>query len=279
MNNDLKRLGLDAKFPTYVIAEAGINHGGNLNTALDLVRAAARAGADAIKFQTYISEKRAPKNRPDVLDLFKKHELPFAAFGEIKRCADQIGIQFFSTPFDEESVDYLESIGCPLYKIASFDVVNHRLLNRIAATKKTVIMSVGMAKVEEIDAAIKSLSAQGSEVVILHCISSYPTDEKDAVLSNVRALSERFGGIVGQSDHTPDIFVPLLAVAAGARVLEKHLKLDSQQDCIDAAVSLSEQKMRELVLQTRRIEKIMGHPTFGVRSAESGIEIFRRPSK
>src|SRR4051812_32285813 len=122
MKKSLKAYGFRTDNPTYIIAEAGINHGGDLGLALELVKAAAKTGCDAVKFQTYLTEKRAPANKPEIFNILKKCELPFSAFKELKDCADQCGIQFFSTPFDEESVDYLESIHCELYKVASFDV-------------------------------------------------------------------------------------------------------------------------------------------------------------
>ncbi len=278
MRKSLQEYGLRTDHPTYIIAEAGINHGGNLDLALKLVRAAAESGADAVKFQTYLTEKRAPANKPEIFKILKQCELPFPAFKQLKDCADQCGIQFFSTPFDEESVDCLESIGCEIYKVASFDVVNRKLLTKVARTGKPVIMSVGMAAIDEIRAACDVLRQHTQRIVLLHCISAYPTKEEDARLDNIEALRQSFDCAIGQSDHTPDIMVPLYAVAAGAQVLEKHFRLDEQEECVDGPVSISGQQMRQLVAETRRVERIMGHAGFGIRDAEKGIEIFRRPS-
>jgi N,N'-diacetyllegionaminate synthase len=279
MRKKLKDYGLRTNNPTYIIAEVGINHGGDLELAKKLISSAANSGADAVKFQTYLTEKRCPPNKPEVFAILKRCELPFAAFKTLKQHADKCGIQFFSTPFDEESVDCLESIGCELYKIASFDIVNSKLLKTIAAMGKPVILSVGMANVEEIKSAYNLLRKGTRKISVLHCISSYPTNEEDARLENIRALEETFDCVIGQSDHTTDIVVPLYAVAAGAQVLEKHYSLNGQKDCVDGPVSITEDQMKKLVSETRRLEKILGKKEFGVRAAEKGIVAFRRKSK
>src|ERR1044071_1147150 len=139
MRKTLKDYGLRTNNPTYIIAEVGINHGGDVELAKKLIDAAARSGADAVKFQTYLTEKRCPPDKPQIFEILKRCELPFAAFKTLKAHADKQKIQFFSTPFDEESVDYLESIGCELYKVASFDIVNGKLVKKVAATGKPVI--------------------------------------------------------------------------------------------------------------------------------------------
>jgi len=279
MSKKLKDYGLRTNNPTYIIAEVGINHGGDLELAKKLISSAARSGADAVKFQTYLTEQRCPPNKPAVFDILKRCELPFEAFKKLKQHADKCGIQFFSTPFDAESVDYLESIGCELYKIASFDIVNRKLLKKIAATGKPVILSVGMANVEEIKTAYKLLRRGTKKISVLHCISSYPTNEADARLENIRVLEKTFDCVIGQSDHTADITVPLYAVAVGAQVLEKHYRLNGQKDCVDGPVSITEDQMKKLVSETRRLEAILGKQEFGVRSAEKGIVPFRRKSK
>jgi len=275
----LKDIGLNTDNATYIIAEIGINHGGDIAVAKQLIDSAAKTGVDAVKFQTFLTEQRAPAGNQEVFDILKKHELPFEAFQELKNHTKQYNIDFFSTPFDNESVDYLESINCDLYKIASFDVVNHRLLRRLAATAKPVIMSVGMSNLEEIRAAYDILKGGTSNIVILHCISSYPTQEESANLAAMVKLQMEFDCVIGQSDHTNDIEVPLMAVAAGAQVLEKHYKIDEDMDCIDGPVSITEAQMTLLVEKTRRIEKVFGQGHFGVREAEKDIEVFRRPSE
>ncbi len=275
---NLKSYGFNTENRTYIIAEIGINHRGDVNIAKKLIDSAVRAGVDAVKFQTYLTEQRAPKGNDEVFKILKDLELPFEAFKELKDYASLCGVDFFSTPFDKESVDYLNGIGTALYKIASFDVVNHQLLKEIAKTGKPVILSVGMSSFNEIKAAYEILREGTKNIAILHCISSYPTNEEDAKLSNILKLQSEFDCVIGQSDHTNDIQVPLYAAAAGAQILEKHYKIDDDFECVDAPVSITEVQMRKLVEETRRLEKIFGSEEFGLREAEQGTEVFRRPS-
>ncbi len=274
----LRDFGFNTDNRTYIIAEIGINHRGDINIAKQLIDSAVRSGVDAVKFQTYITEQRAPKGNDEVFKILKDLELPFEAFKELRDHAKQYDVDFFSTPFDKESVEYLESIGTDLYKIASFDIVNHQLLREVAKTGKPVIMSVGMSNLDEIEDAYNILKEGTDCIAILHCISSYPTIEKDSNLSNIYKIQERYDCIIGQSDHTNDIKVPIYAAAAGAQILEKHFKIDEEFECIDSPVSITEVQMKGLVEEVRGLEKIFGHESFGLREAEKGIEIFRRPS-
>lgn len=275
---DLKSYGLKTDHPTFIIAEIGINHRGSVETAKSLIDSAVRAGVDAVKFQTYLTEQRAPAGNQEVFDILKKLELPFEAFGELKAYAESKGVIFFSTPFDRESVDYLDSIGCDLYKIASFDIVNKELLKTVAKTGKPVIMSVGMSNLDEVTEAYNLLKRDTDRICLLHCISSYPTPVEEANLGAVHALRENFDCVIGQSDHTDGIEVPLLAVAAGAQILEKHFKIDDDFECIDAPVSITEKQMKELVDQTRRLETILGSRQIQLTPIQEGILQFRRPS-
>lgn len=272
---NLRSYGFNTDNQTYIIAEVGINHGGDVNVAKKLIESIARTGADAVKFQTYLTEKRVPKESP-IFNILKKCELPFEAFSELKNYAKELNLDFFSTPFDYESVNYLQSINCDLYKIASFDTVNKKLLERVAETRKPIIMSVGMSSLDEIYSAYDILKAKTSNIAILHCISSYPTNEEDANLSAIYRLKESFDCVIGQSDHTNDIVVPLYAVAAGAQILEKHYKIDNKMDCIDAPVSITEKQLKDMVNGVRKIEKILGDGSLGVRNAEKEIVPFRR---
>ena len=274
----LKDFGFNTDNRTYIIAEIGINHRGDINIAKQLIDSAVRSGVDAVKFQTYITEQRAPKGNDEVFKILKDLELPFEAFKELKEYTKQYGVDFFSTPFDKESVDYLESIGMDLYKIASFDIVNHQLLREVAKTGKPVIMSVGMSNLDEIEDAYNILKEGTNNIAILHCISSYPTIEKDSNLSNIFKIQEKYDCIIGQSDHTNDIKVPIYAAAAGAQILEKHFKIDDDFECVDAPVSITEIQMKKMVEEVRDLEKIFGNEDFGLREAEKGAGIFRRPS-
>lgn len=261
--------------PVYIIAEIGINHNGSLKTALQLIDAAAEAGVDAVKFQTYHTEKRTARTSP-IFDILKKCELPFEAFKELKQYAESKLVDFFSTPFDEESAEYLATLNVPLYKIASFDIKHQHLLQTVARTQKPVILSVGMSNTKEIATAYKLITVAGSPVVLLHCITSYPTQEKDANLSVLTTLREQFPCVVGQSDHTPGIEVPLYAVAAGARVLEKHFKINADMDCVDAPVSIDQEQMKKLIKETRRLETILGSPELKMRDIEKPFQWLRR---
>jgi N,N'-diacetyllegionaminate synthase len=273
---NLQEYGFNTKNRTYIIAEIGINHRGSVEVAKQLIDSAAKSGVDAVKFQTYITETRAPEGNQEVFNTLKSLELPFHAFKDLSDYADRRNVDFFSTPFDRESVEYLENIGMTLYKIASFDVTNHQLLNDVANTGKPVIMSVGMSSIEEIKEAYNILSYGTNKIVILHCVSSYPTLEKDSNLSNIYKLQESFDCIVGQSDHSKGIKVPLYAVAAGAQVIEKHFKIDEDFECVDSDVSITEKQMTKLVKEVRVIEQIFGEEDFGVRPSEKSAIIFRR---
>ncbi|MBC8390978.1 MAG: N-acetylneuraminate synthase family protein, partial [Deltaproteobacteria bacterium] len=211
----LKEYGFNTENKTYIVAEIGINHGGDLGLAKRLIDSAATTGCDAVKFQTYITEKRVPQNAP-IFDILKKCELPFSAFGELREHARQCNLCFFSTPFDEESLICLQEIECDLYKVSSFDVTNHKFLSSIAQTEKPIILSVGMANIDEIQSAYQILRNGTEKIALLHCISAYPTQECDANLAALYELQDKFDCVIGQSDHTNHIQVPLYAVAAGA---------------------------------------------------------------
>jgi N,N'-diacetyllegionaminate synthase len=272
----LRDFGFNTDNRTYIIAEIGINHRGDINIAKQLIDSAVRSGVDAVKFQTYITEQRAPKGNDEVFKILKDLELPFEAFKELRDYAKQYSVDFFSTPFDKESVEYLESIGTDLYKIASFDIVNHQLLRAVAKTGKPVIMSVGMSNLDEIEDAYNILKEGTDCIAILHCISSYPTIEKDSKLSNIYKIQEKYNCIIGQSDHSNDIKVPIYAAAAGAQILEKHFKIDNNFECVDAPVSITEVQMKKLVEEVRGLEVIFGKENFGIRSSEEQTAVFRR---
>lgn len=275
----LREFGFNTVNNSYVIAEIGINHGGDLDLGLRLIESAARAGVDAVKFQTYITEKRAPKGNQAIFDILKKCELPFEAFRTLKECAVSQGVNFFSTPFDRESVEYLDSIGVDLYKVASFDVVNLELLRELASTGKPVIMSVGMADRREIDLAYKTLRSGTQNIALLHCVSSYPLEENHANLAAIYQLQDLYDCVIGYSDHTPGIEVPLMAVAAGAQVIEKHFRIDEKMDCVDAPVSITENQTRTLVNEIRRLEAILGTGELGLTKPQEGALLFRRERK
>lgn len=275
---NLKDFGFNTNNKTYIIAEIGINHGGDLNLAKKMIDSVSRTGADAVKFQTYLTEKRVSKDSP-IFDILKKCELPFEAFKELQSYSNKLNLDFFSTPFDSESVEYLESINIDLYKIASFDIGNTDLLEKVAKTNKPIIMSVGMSNIDEIQNAYNCIKKYNNRIALLHCVSSYPTNESDSNISSIFNLKENFKDcIIGQSDHTNDIDVPAFSVSAGAQILEKHFKIDKSMECVDSPVSITELQLKNLVIQTRRIEKIMGSSELHTRECEKSSLIYRRKS-
>jgi sialic acid synthase SpsE len=269
--NELRRDG-----NTFIIAEIGINHSGNEQTALQLIEAAASAGADAVKFQTYLTDKRVSRDS-ELYPILSRCELPFAAFPRLKARSDELGIVFFSTPFDQESVDVLAEMGCTLFKVSSFDVSNRPLLLKISEAARMVIMSTGMAHLEEIGSAVNLVLSKDKQMALLHCISAYPTPEHEARLATIPRLQATFPEcLVGHSDHTPGTTIPLYAVSAGARILEKHFRLDENHDCVDAPVSITTEQMRHLVAEVRKLETIMGEGTIDLRDVELPALQFKR---
>jgi N-acetylneuraminate synthase/N,N'-diacetyllegionaminate synthase len=256
----------------FVIAEAGVNHNGDVDAARRLVDAAADAGADAVKFQTFRAEgvaaARAPKAvyqlettaaAESQLEMLRRLELDEAAFAELKARAEGRGLVFLSTPFDEESVELLERLDVAAYKIASPDVANLLLLASVGRRRRPVLLSTGTADLAEVAAALETLTAAGAAgVVLLHCVSAYPTPFDQANLLAITTLAERFPVPVGYSDHTEGDEAALAAVALGACVLEKHLTLDRTLPGPDQRTSLEPEELARLVLRVRRVEAALG---------------------
>jgi sialic acid synthase SpsE len=248
--------GMDKVFrgeATFFIAEIGINHNGNRDEALSMVEAAARAGADAVKFQTFVPEEMysrytnsmlrgdvKPVADPEQIDFFSRFVLGEEDYSALKRAAESMDLVFFSSAFDVRSIEMLERVGIPIYKLASSEVTNTPLLQRVAATGKPVIMSTGISTADEIGLAIDTLRGGGTrDIVLLHCVALYPLPPGKANLSRISSLRRRFGLPVGFSDHAPDGKGCALAAMFGARVFEKHFMPEEGYDCPDAAVSLS----------------------------------------
>ena len=276
MTRDTVNIGgrmIGAGRPCFVIAEAGVNHGGDLEQALRLVDAAADAGADAVKFQTFrakdlvtpeapkanYQEARCPGSRSQ-LDLLKALELSEASHRALMaHCRDR-GILFLSTPFEAGSADLLESLGLPAFKIPSGELTNLPFLAHLARKGRPVILSTGMARLGEIEQAMTVFEAAGlEEVVLLHCVSSYPTASADANLRAMATLAQVFQRPVGYSDHTEGLEVSLAAVALGACVLEKHLTLDRSLPGPDQQVSLEPGELKALVRGVRIVTAARGH--------------------
>jgi N,N'-diacetyllegionaminate synthase len=262
----------------FVIAEIGINHGGDTDIARKLIDEAVVSGVSAVKFQTYITEKRVAKDSP-IFDILKKCELSFDEERELFDYASEKGITAFSTPFDEESVDFLASVDSPCYKIASFDLVNKELLKKVAQIGRPVIMSRGMADQKEIDEAVEILNAGGVDIALLHCVSAYPVNSVSSLnLATIRALGDRYNCPIGFSDHTVGTEAAQYAVAAGANIIEKHFTLSREADGPDHALSTEPVEMKSMVAGIRRVKDMMGTAVWGSVPEEKDILKYRRVS-
>lgn len=256
----------------FVIAEAGDNHNGNFELALRLVDKAVEAGADCVKFQTFITENviskyaqkaEYQKENTDAaesqFEMVKKLELSFEQFRQIQEYCKKRGILFLSTPFDLDSVDFLQEIDIPFWKIPSGEITNLPYLIKIAKTGKDIILSTGMSTMEEIDKALKILRENGAgKITLLHCNTEYPTPYQDVNLKAMKTLGETFGVSVGYSDHTQGIEVPIAAAALGAAVIEKHFTLDKNMEGPDHKASLEPEELKRMITGIRNIEKSMG---------------------
>jgi sialic acid synthase SpsE len=252
----------------YVIAEAGLNHGGNKERALALVRAAKWAGADAVKFQTFRADRLASKrpaklshtkDQPNLQELFKKLELPFDVFRALHKEAKRIGIEFLSTPFDEESADFLDDLGVSAFKIASGDITHRPLIEHVSRKGKPVLLSTGMSTIEEIEKAIDWMhSLSNDQIVLLHCVSSYPARPEELNLKSVQFLRDRFGVPVGLSDHSVGPLGSIVATSIGAQVIERHFMIESRGDTPDMAVSMDAKTLKGHIEELRTIGLILG---------------------
>lgn len=261
--------------PTIIVAEVGINHGGDPGQAEALVRAAASAGADAVKFQTYHTANRVAPDSP-IAEVLRRCELSFAQQAQLKALADSLGIEFFSTPFDAECVAFLDELGVPAVKIASFDLVNHELVRSVIATRRLVIASTGMATRAEVDHVVLMARADQVPLVLLHCVSAYPTQPHEADLAVIAHLRALYDVPVGYSDHTLGVDVASLSVAAGAVMIEKHFTLDRSADGPDHALSADPLQLRALCDRARQIEAILGSGELRCREVERPIMSYRR---
>lgn len=258
--------------PCFIVAEAGVNHNGSLDMARKLIDVAAQAGADAVKFQTFRAEKVisafAPKATYQLettdasesqLEMAKRLELSFAAFRELENYCHHQGILFMSTPFDEESADFLDDVGVPVFKIPSGEITNLPFLAYIARKGKPMIVSTGMSTLEEVKTAVRVIQETGNQdMVLLHCTSSYPADPAESNLRAMEVMRSALGLPVGYSDHTPGIEVALAAVALGACVIEKHFTLDRALPGPDHRASTDPQELSLLVRAIRRVERALG---------------------
>jgi pseudaminic acid synthase len=281
---------IGSNHPPYIIAEMSANHNGSLKRALETIEAAASAGADAVKLQTYTPETLTIDcDLPDFMvrgglwdgyklfDLYKWAYTPFewhkALFEHARRC----GITIFSTPFDETAVELLESLGAPAYKIASFEIVDLPLIRCVARTGKPIIISTGMASEQEIEEAIAAVREEGgTDIVLLHCISSYPAPIEQANLRQIPELARTFSVLSGLSDHTIGTTASVAAAALGACVIEKHFTLSRADKGPDSTFSIEPEELKSLCRDTREAWLALGQPWFERNVIESGSKVFRR---
>lgn len=277
--------------PTLIVAELSANHHQRFDEALALVRAAKEAGADAVKLQTYTPETMTIAcQRPEfrirggmlwdgryLHDLYGEAFTPWEWQPKLKAAAEELGLECFSTPFDETAVDFLERMDVPAHKVASFEVVDLPLLERIGRTRKPVIMSTGMATLAEIDEAVRTLRAAGcAELALLKCTSAYPAPAADANLLTIPHLAAAFDVVPGLSDHTLGVAVPVAAVALGARIIEKHFTLSREVPGPDSAFSLEPGEFRQMVDAVRTAEQALGAIRYGPTAHEQPSLAFRR---
>jgi len=277
--------------PVYIIAEMSANHGQSYDEAVKIIRAAKEAGADAIKLQTYTPDtitidcdneyfrigKGTIWEGRNLYDLYKEAYTPWEWQPELKKIANDLGMDLFSTPFDNTAVEFLEKMDVPAYKIASFELVDIPLVQRVARTGKPIIMSTGMATIGEIEEAVTAAREAGcKELALLKCTSAYPADPAEMNLRTIPHMADAFNVPVGLSDHTLGIAVPVAAVALGACIVEKHFTLSRAVPGPDSAFSLEPHEFREMVNAIRVTEKALGQVNYAITEKEAASRVFRR---
>lgn len=285
-----RKIGLDA--PPFIIAEMSGNHNQSLERALEIVEAAANTGAHALKLQTYtadtitldvhegeffIKDEGSLWKGKSLYDLYKEAYTPWEWHAPIMQRAAELGMLCFSTPFDETAVDFLEDLGVPAYKIASFENVHIPLIRKVAATGKPMIISTGMASIGQLDDAVRAVrDAGGKDLVLLKCTSTYPATPDNSNVLTIPHMRQLFGCEVGLSDHTMGVGAAVAAVAHGATVVEKHFTLRRADGGVDSAFSLEPEEMKSLVIETERAWQSLGKVTYGAGDAEQKSLVFRR---
>lgn len=274
----------------YIIAEISGNHNGSIDRAKELVKLAKENGADCVKIQTYTPDTMTIKsNKDDFLikgglwdgynlwDLYDWAQTPFEWQKELFEYANSIGITMISTPFDESAVDLLESLSCPFYKVASFELTDLPLIKYIAQTKKPIILSTGMANEKEIKEAIDTIIQYGSgDFILLHCVSGYPTPVEEINLDTITLLKKKFNCEIGLSDHTLGNTSAILSIALGAKVIEKHFTFDRSEGGPDAEFSMEPHELKDLSENISLAHKAIGVGSFEMKSAEESNIKFRR---
>ena len=274
----------------FFIAEISANHNGSLIHAKELIETAKKYGADAVKLQTYTPDTMTINSKKSdfkikgglwdgktLWDLYKKAQTPFEWHKELFDYAKKIKITCFSTSYDDTAVDLLESLNCPFYKVASFEMNHIPLIKKIAQTRKPIIISTGMANLKEIDLAYKTAKKNGAkEIILLYCVSNYPSKISDFNFNNIRILKERYKCKVGFSDHSTDNKVVAAAIASGAEVIEKHIALEGQKKGFDLAFSLKGREIKDYAQVIKDTSLMMGKNFFFRNKSENKSLQFRR---
>ena len=284
------RYTIDNNSPTFIIAELSANHNGSLDTALDTIRAAARAGADAIKLQTYTADTITIDSRKEdfmikgtiwegrnLHDLYAEAYTPWEWHARLFEAARAEGLECFSSPFDPMAVDFLEQLNTPAYKVASFEITDIPLIELIASRGKPVIISTGIAEMEDIELALDACHRMGNhDIALLKCTSSYPAPIEEANLTMIRDFRERFGVITGLSDHTMGATAPIVSVCMGAKIIEKHFILDRSIGGPDASFSMTEAEFTDMVRMVRDAEKAIGRVDYNLTEKQRKGRDFSR---
>ncbi|MFA5181793.1 MAG: pseudaminic acid synthase [Syntrophales bacterium] len=282
---------IGAEMPAYIVAEMSANHNQSLEQSIQIIKAARDAGADAVKLQTYTPDtltidcddeyfhigKGTIWEGRTLYHLYKEAYTPWEWHPKLKKIANDLGMNLFSTPFDMTAVDFLEKMDVPAYKIASFELVDIPLIQYIAKTGKPIIMSTGMATLAEIDEAVTAAREAGcKEIALLKCSSAYPANPEEMNLRTIPHMAEAFGVPVGLSDHTLGIAASIAAVALGACVVEKHFTLSRKVPGPDSAFSIEPHEFKDMVNAIRTVEKARGRVSYEVTEQEAASRVFRR---
>ena len=274
----------------FLIAEISANHCGNINLAKKLIKCAKNYGANAVKLQTFTADTMTIQSNKKYFkiknglwkgyylwDLYNEARTPLEWHKELFNYANKLGITIFSTPFDETAVDLLEKLKSPIYKVASFEMTDLPLIKKIAQTKKPIIISTGMASIDEIESAYKTAKRYGTkDITLLYCVSNYPSKNTDFNLNNIKILKDRFKCRVGLSDHSKDNRVAISAIAAGAEVVEKHIALDKQKMGLDIEFSLKGREIRKFKEDINLAYNLLGKEYFYRNKSETNSKNFRR---
>lgn len=286
----IKNREIGGNAPVYIIAEMSANHAGSIENAKQIIRAAKEAGADCVKLQTYTADTltidcdkpyfhigEGTWNGENLYQLYQKAYTPWEWQPELKREAESIGIDFFSTPFDKTSVDFLEEMGIEFYKIASFEIVDIPLIKYVASKGKPIIMSTGMSTLGEIEEAVKAVRSQGNDqLALLRCASAYPAITDEMNLMTMKNMAEVFHVPTGLSDHSMGSVGAVTAVALGAKIIEKHFCLDRAIENPDSSFSMNPEEFAQMVRDVRQAEKAIGRISYGPTEQEKSNVTFRR---